>query len=49
MSSISDVWVESKSGMTNTHKYFLMWGFDGLHLKVETYDLGLLTFIFEKE
>lgn len=42
ISSISDVWVESKTRMAN--KY--LWGFGGLHLKVEICDLELLTLIF---
>lgn len=49
ISPISDMWVESKTRMADKHlKVFLIWGLSGLYLKVEIYDLELLTFVFEK-
>lgn len=43
------MWVESKTRMADKHlKVFLIWGLSGLYLKVEIYDLELLTFVFEK-
>lgn len=49
ISPISDMWVESKTRMADKHlKVFLIWGLSVLYLKVEIYDLELLTFVFEK-